>query len=513
MAIKTLTTEKFIKDCKLTHGDKYDYSKVDYVHYKQKIIIICKIHGEFLQSPHGHKHGAGCMSCGKDKSESKLILLKEFIKNANIKHDNKYDYSKSVYDKISKDILVICPKHGEFDVNGKRHLNGLGCKKCESKNYKLSQYLSTDEYIEKAIAIHGNKYNYDKVKYIDSHTKIEIICPIHGSFLQRAEGHLNKGCKKCHFDTKKFTTEQFITISNLKHDFKYDYSLVKYDGNRSYVDIICPKHNIFSQKAQHHMDGMGCRKCKGMFYMTLDEFIVEANLIHNGKYDYTNSVYTKYDEPIEILCPTHGIFHQRANVHLDGSGCKLCVDRPLGYTTETYIDAVKLIHKNKYDYSETIYTGALSKLKIICPEHGLFHITGSGHLEGRGCIECGRISARKHHQANSWSWTNTSWHNAGINSKNFTGFKVYILKCWNDDETFYKIGKTFVNIKERFKGKGMPYNYEIIKIFNNDVDGIVISDLEHTLHKKHNDFRYVPIKSFGGQYECFTELKDISDFL
>jgi hypothetical protein len=128
----------------------------------------------------------------------------------------------------------------------------------------MSKKLTTEEFIIKAKCVHGDKYDYSKVEYINNHTKMIIICPEHGEFLQTSEHHLNSfGCKECTYNKKKLTTDEFIQKAKLIHSDKYDYSKVNYINNHTKVIIICPVHSDFEQQPTNHLLGKGCSKCVG----------------------------------------------------------------------------------------------------------------------------------------------------------------------------------------------------------------------------------------------------------
>jgi Zn finger protein HypA/HybF involved in hydrogenase expression len=139
--------------------------------------------------------------------------------------------------------------------------------------------LTNIEFIERAKNIHENKYDYSIVNYIDNSTKIKIICPEHGIFEQKPKDHLNgQGCPKC---AKKYkpTSDEFIQNVNKIHNNKYDYSLVNYVGNKIKIDIICPKHGIFSQTPHNHIYGQGCPKCKQpKGEIKINQFLIKNNL-------------------------------------------------------------------------------------------------------------------------------------------------------------------------------------------------------------------------------------------
>ena len=188
-------TKKFIKKSKLIHGDKYDYSKVEYIKSSEKVIIICPEHGEFEQLAGGHLRGQNCKKC---YHKSRLIPLKDWIEKSNLIHNNKYDYSKVEYKHSEDKVIIICPEHGEFIQRADAHKQGSNCFKCGKLSYKNSRSYNNLTFIEKAKQIHNNKYDYSKVEYINSKSKIIIICPEHGEFEQLSNSHLqNKGCSKC----------------------------------------------------------------------------------------------------------------------------------------------------------------------------------------------------------------------------------------------------------------------------------------------------------------------------
>lgn len=188
----------------------------------------------------------------------KRKTTEQFIEEAKKVHDDKYDYSKVEYVNNSTKVCIVCPKHGEFLQTPKNHLKGFGCSKCTDKyNY------TTNEWINKAKQIHEGKYDYSKVKYIESHTKVCIICPIHGEFWQMPYLHINNknGCPKCN-RFKKSNTEEFIRKAKEIHGGKYGYSKVEYINSKMKVCIMCKKHGEFMQSPHMHLLGQGCPKCK-----------------------------------------------------------------------------------------------------------------------------------------------------------------------------------------------------------------------------------------------------------
>jgi len=188
----------------------------------------------------------------------------EFIKKAKEIHKNKYDYSLVEYKSLKKNIIVICPIHGQFIQRAGLHLITNGCNECNIDNKIYHKRKKTKEkFIEESNIIHNNIYSYKKVKYINNKTKVIITCPVHGDFEQKPLQHLNlhQGCKKCMIETYTKTKEKFIEESNIIHNNIYSYKKVKYINNKIKVIITCPVHGDFEQKPDAHLNGSGCLKC------------------------------------------------------------------------------------------------------------------------------------------------------------------------------------------------------------------------------------------------------------
>jgi len=193
--------------------------------------------------------------------------------------------------------------------------------------------LSTEEFIQKAIQVHGDKYDYSQVVYINSRTKVCIICLNHGTFWQQPFDHLyNHGCRKCNIinqpQCRPSNTEDFIKKAKKVHN-KYDYSKVIYVNNKTKICIICPEHGEFWQTPNAHIQGQGCPKCaKNLILIKRSsntiEFIQKANQVHNNKYNYLKVEYINDRIKICIICPKHGEFWQSPNSHLQGCGCPIC---------------------------------------------------------------------------------------------------------------------------------------------------------------------------------------------
>ena len=180
-----------------------------------------------------------------------------------------------------------------------------------------------DTFIKKSILKHGAKYDYQKVKYKNNHTKVEIICPEHGGFFVRPSDHTSagRGCQKCSLSKQTHSIDKFIENARRVHSNRYDYSHATYVNNGVKLKIICEHHGAFEQSPNNHLSGKGCKQCT---FNSLQDFIENALLVHKRKFDYTKVVYKGSHEKVEIVCPLHGSFKQRADSHLRGADCPKC---------------------------------------------------------------------------------------------------------------------------------------------------------------------------------------------
>ena len=134
----------------------------------------------------------------------KRLTTEEFVQKAKKIHGGAYDYSKVIYVDTKTKVCIICPKHGDFQQTPNNHLQGQGCPKCADIANGDVKRMDKAEFIQKANIVHGGKYDYSKVKYINALTKVHISCPIHGTFYQRPANHLfGQGCRRCGYETNK----------------------------------------------------------------------------------------------------------------------------------------------------------------------------------------------------------------------------------------------------------------------------------------------------------------------
>ena len=249
---KIVTTNNFIERSKIIHNNKYYYNKTVYKHTRNKVIIICPIHGEFSQNANSHLQGIGCSQCGYELNRLKQRDTKEqFIEKARKVHGDKYNYLLVDYFNCMTKVKIKCNICGNiFKQKPNGHLDGKGCSICSTNKRANLMRSNKDEFIEESIQIHSDKYDYSKVIYINNKTKVTIICPEHGEFYQRPNDHLNCiGCPKCDSSKGEITIRNILNKNNIKHIQEY-----KLDNKyRLWYDFYLPDYNLLVefQGGQH----------------------------------------------------------------------------------------------------------------------------------------------------------------------------------------------------------------------------------------------------------------------
>lgn len=333
----------------------------------------------------------------------------DFLNRSRQKHGDYYDYSEAVYQGLSKRVKIICRIHGSFFQRAGDHFR-YGCKLCGIEKSRDAKRLDTKIVIEKSRETHGDRYDYSLTNYVDSETKIVIICKIHGPFEQIPGSHYGNGCgcPKCGDESTRqhqsHSNNDFIRIANTVHNFEYDYSKSNYVSSHKKVEIICKVHGSFFQTPASHKFGSKCPKCSWennakKSRIGLEEFVNRANKIHGGKYQYHLSEYKSKDTPLIITCKNHGNFLQSPANHTKGKqGCPKCgLEKMIlsSRISETdFIEEASKIHNNEYDYSDMKYIDTRIPVKIKhinCGE--VFFQSPGAHKAGQGCPSCGRVKA------------------------------------------------------------------------------------------------------------------------
>lgn len=266
---KKLTTEQLLSNFNNKHGNKYDYSKVNYINAHTKITIICSTHGEFEQTPNEHKKGRGCSDCGLSKIKRNNILKRktteQFILESNIIHDNKYKYYETEYINNKTEVVVTCPTHGNFTVRPDEHLFlKTGCSKCNSNISRPEQQL---------IRYISDIYDGNVTRYKDKKYEIDIYIPqlnlgfeFNGIYYHSSDFK----SKRYHKDKSIYFNEKGILLIHIwEDDWSNKKDLVK--------SMINHKLNISNR--------IFARKCK-LKYVTSRESkdFLDKNHLRGGKY-------------------------------------------------------------------------------------------------------------------------------------------------------------------------------------------------------------------------------------
>jgi hypothetical protein len=417
--IKESESAAFPQKAKEVHGDRYDYSKVDYQDYMTRVTIICKTHGEFTQAPRKHLEGSGCQKCGVESQDSKLNTEK-FLERAREIHGDRYDYAQTRFVNSQTKLTITCRQHGNFDQLPHNHMKGVGCKKCAD----ISNTKTTPEFIEQAKKVHKANYSYDLVRYTGFRVHVDITCEKHGVFKITPVAHLaGKGCQKCSIENRSvkqaYTTLAFIERAKIIHDNRWDYSKSNYVNTHRKVDIICEEHGVFEQTPASHLSGKGCPTCGSASSiesrkLKFSEFVERSKIFHEEKYIYIRETFVSAHVPMKIVCEKHGEFFQRPSSHMKGAGCPLCgyeksdVTRTFNIFLQSFTSQVmesdlydvnemkKLIfiktasevHNYFYDYSKVQIDSRQDLVKIGCPIHGFFEQKAERHIYGTKCPSC-----------------------------------------------------------------------------------------------------------------------------
>lgn len=384
---KKLTQEEFVGRAKDIYGEKYNYAQSEYTGFLDKVKIICNGCGA-ITHPMVSNHLQGTSSCKICYDVTKRMDQKEFVRRAVQIHGERYDYSQLIYQTSKKKIDIVCKSHGIFSQIASNHLKGSGCPKCN----KEEMLMPKAEFIKRAVEMHGNKFGYERILYKNSAAKIEIFCvACKRYFWQVAGSHLlGSGCARCSGLARK-TTEEFVVEAQSKHGELYNYSLANYINTKTKVDIICTNcGEIFKQAPKEHLIGQGCPACSGHGPQTKESFVKKSSEIHNNKYTYDKVVFVNVRTPVEIICPAGHSYIQKPSDHMSGHGCNICSKNYKNI--EIFVSEAKSIHGEKYDYLESEYHNARTPVKIYCRacekfyfQRPIEHITGAS-----GCSVCAR---------------------------------------------------------------------------------------------------------------------------
>ena len=293
----------------------------------------------------------------------------------------------------------------------------------------MSRKLTTSIFIDRAIKIHENKYNYSKTDYKTSKDKVIIICPVHGEFVQIPDSHLNGcGCQKC--AVKEVHSKQKTSKDTFNNKIKTIFPN---------LEILTP-YNGASKKIL-------VKDFLGIIYSTIPSNLLQGKI---------PSIISAIDK------------------------------------NEAFVLKAKFIHKNRYDYSKSIYLGDKTPLTITCLIHGDFKQSPTNHFLGKGCKLCNR----------NFGYNKQNWIRFCNNNKKANP-KVYIVRCFNESESFVKIGITSNPTEKRFTTHyKFPYKFELLQELYGTPEYVFSKEKE--LHKKFKKYKYTPKLYFPGITECFN---------
>lgn len=335
---------------------------------------------------------------------AKRKTTEEFVQQAKRVHGDRYNYSQVQYQASYTKVSIECKEHGLFEQQPGHHISGSGCPTCGSKKAGESNKKGLEKFLIDAEVAHGNKYDYSKVVYINSKTKIVIICRHHGEFKQSPHNHtsIKHGCRKCS-GTSPLSQEEFLRRSNQKHDNFYDYSNTIYKSMKDKVIIICREsgHGEFKQQANNHMNGAGCPKCARTLPKTLSDY---QNIAQLRGFIFLETVCpSKASTPCRWKCANnHEWFASFSNVAgKNETGCPICSHIQLGINSRYGVDEyTKLAKLRNIQFIDEVPNSSKLKVNWKCSTGHIFKtsysILNSGSVQGyfdtEGCSFCSKYS-------------------------------------------------------------------------------------------------------------------------
>lgn len=316
---KSMSNEEYKELCVQKHGDTYILDDVEYVSMKKYVYPTCRKHGRFKICAYDFAHLRGCPHCGRENKKRNPFKRKrmnmsfdEFKAIAEPLHDYKYKYIRDSFINLKEKMKMICPIHGEFEQPPYSHLNGHGCDECGIIKRSLAQTTTNEEYIDKCTKVHNGYYIYTQTKYTGCYNDVDVICPKHGLFTIPAYSHLQgHGCRKCANESNALRLlkplEEFIDDAKKVHPNEdIDYSKVKYCGAKIPVEIICPNGHHYFQSPNKHLSGHGCKYCARIissYEMKLQEFLKSINI----EFESSNRKILNNSKELDIYIPQYSI--------------------------------------------------------------------------------------------------------------------------------------------------------------------------------------------------------------
>ncbi|WP_343654368.1 hypothetical protein [Paraburkholderia caribensis] len=399
----------------------------------EKVTIVCRRHGPFIQRAKAHILGRGCQTCGREESREsqkrtasrRRFTTTELVERFTSVHGALYDYSQVQSLGTKRPVTIICREHGPFRQLPHNHLRGSGCLECGTLVAASKHRLNQDEFELRARAAHGERYDLSSAAYKTQYDHVVVGCAEHGKFKILPYNVWNGGgCPACALRENglahRVTAAAYMKRIVEVHGKKYDHSLVHYERMHDPITVICRRHGPFNPTAVNYLAGRGCPKCGGesaatvrtpKLVLPVDEVVSRFQETHGDRYDYSTMVYEHSDRHVRIVCKVHGAFLQAPRNHWLGKGCPDCgreVMRALAaqrvLTTTEIVRRFRTLHGDLYDYSQSEYHRFNKPVEIRCRKHGVFRQTPQAHLEGKGCPQCSQSSGEA--RAAAWFRSN-----------------------------------------------------------------------------------------------------------
>lgn len=369
----------------------------------------------------------GCRQCKSNAARSRHGKSREtFIAEAQVRHGDLYDYKDLVYVNAKTHVVIHCRKHKvRFEQTPDAHLSGSGCPGCKRENIKQGNALNYaqrsvdfDEFLNRARATHGSHYQYDRSSYTGFGENVNITCPSHGVFRQRAERHAKGSeCRRCAIDKLKITEPTWR--SRIEEQFGATLSVLLpegWSGFQTPVQASCSRHNhAWRLNAGALLNGTGCRHCvreqknqprlqalRNALPSNLDyladsqnpeflSFAMAAFKTHASRYHYRENHFVSFSRQCQVTCAEHQAFKILPQEHLDGAGCPVCDYQ------RTFIAAARERFADRFDYTSTRFSHAHAKdrISVRCIKHDTSGtLSAEAHLRDTPfCSQC-RVESR-----------------------------------------------------------------------------------------------------------------------
>jgi len=380
---------------------------------------------------------------------------------------------------------------------------------------KAHNKLTQEQVINSFKEVHGDAFDYSKVVYVDTHTPVEVYCKKHNcNFKTLPKNHKKgSGCTQCgreaQIEKAKKPQKEFEKEIIDLYGEKYDLSKLEYRNKFTKVTLICDIHGEFAKAPDSILNGNACDFCCKKQTKSNDKgiFIEEAKKVYGDKDDYTDTEVISSKYKVKVRCTKHNIiFEKDIQSYLLGCGCPKCSAENYSFlrkkTTEQFVKEAKEVHENRFDYTNTTYISVKNVLSVTCKKHSnTFECYPDNHLKVKsgGCKKCHSeyISKKFKGREGTCGYTKSAY----IKQAKGKECRVYFIRCWDDQEEFYKIGKTFLDINIRFKKSNMPYSFTEVDSIKGEAG--FIYDLENELHRQYKSHKYRPEEWFAGYTECY----------